>query len=217
MVRAWRGKKTNSADAATELSQRSQAVVTGACGPALRGFDVIENGRHALQVHASLYPRFLGLLQRDALLAMSVRALEIVLTNHGRRPTQAAPMPAQDPQSSGESFWPPLRASGDGPRATRLIFRGPEMYESCWRGQLPRGAGAASRSSGEPSVCRPVRLLAGFVVHGEGASGREPSADGHRGIGRADRKRVKFSRQGIHVCTRKQEHYEMRSDLYGCA
>src|SRR5215470_2508671 len=38
---------------------------------------VIENGRHALQVHAPLYRDLLTILQREALLAASVRALEI--------------------------------------------------------------------------------------------------------------------------------------------
>jgi len=39
---------------------------------------VIENGRHALQVHASLYRDLLALLQREALLALTVRTLAIV-------------------------------------------------------------------------------------------------------------------------------------------
>jgi hypothetical protein len=39
---------------------------------------VLENGRHALQVHASLYRDLLALLQREALLALTVRALAIV-------------------------------------------------------------------------------------------------------------------------------------------
>ena len=38
---------------------------------------VIENGRHALQVHASLYRDLLTILQREALLAACVRALEL--------------------------------------------------------------------------------------------------------------------------------------------
>ena len=38
---------------------------------------VLEHGRHALQVHASLYRDLLTILQREALLAASVRALEI--------------------------------------------------------------------------------------------------------------------------------------------
>ena len=39
---------------------------------------VVENGRQALQVHASLYRDLLTLLQREALLAVSARALELV-------------------------------------------------------------------------------------------------------------------------------------------
>jgi hypothetical protein len=38
---------------------------------------VVENGRHALQVHASLYRDLLTILQREALLAACVRALEV--------------------------------------------------------------------------------------------------------------------------------------------
>jgi hypothetical protein len=41
---------------------------------------VVENGRHALQVHASLYRDLLTILQREALLAASVKALEIAST-----------------------------------------------------------------------------------------------------------------------------------------
>src|SRR5262245_65757452 len=39
---------------------------------------VVENGRHALQVHAPLYRDLLTILQREALLAACVRALEIL-------------------------------------------------------------------------------------------------------------------------------------------
>jgi hypothetical protein len=38
---------------------------------------VVDNGRHALQVHAPLYRDLLTILQREALLAASVKALEI--------------------------------------------------------------------------------------------------------------------------------------------
>jgi len=38
---------------------------------------VVEHGRYALQVHASLYRELLSLLQREALLAATARALEI--------------------------------------------------------------------------------------------------------------------------------------------
>src|SRR5262250_805048 len=38
---------------------------------------VVDNSRHALQVHAPLYRDLLAILQREALLAACVRALEI--------------------------------------------------------------------------------------------------------------------------------------------
>jgi hypothetical protein len=41
---------------------------------------VLENSRHALQVHAGLYRELLAILQREALLAACVRALEIAST-----------------------------------------------------------------------------------------------------------------------------------------
>jgi hypothetical protein len=41
---------------------------------------VVDNGRHALQVHASLYRDLLAILQREALLAACVKALEIAST-----------------------------------------------------------------------------------------------------------------------------------------
>src|SRR5579863_2594426 len=39
---------------------------------------VVEHGRHALQVHAALYRDRLTLLQREGLLAVTVRVLEII-------------------------------------------------------------------------------------------------------------------------------------------
>jgi hypothetical protein len=56
---------------------------------------VVENGRHALQVHASLYRDLLTLLQREALLAATVSLLEQVATGPatGRKP---APLTRKD-------------------------------------------------------------------------------------------------------------------------
>src|SRR5258708_38520952 len=42
---------------------------------------VVEHGRHGLQVHAALYRDLLALLQREALIAISVRAMEIVTSD----------------------------------------------------------------------------------------------------------------------------------------
>src|SRR5712664_522033 len=63
---------------------------------------VVENGRHALQVHAALYRDLLTLLQREALLALTVRALAIV---------------CDEPQPVGKSKPRPM------PRRDATVFR----------------------------------------------------------------------------------------------
>jgi len=69
----------NSAEKPAELAQQvAEALLRERVVPRFVDSYVIENGRQALQVHASLYRDLLALLQREALLALSVRALEIV-------------------------------------------------------------------------------------------------------------------------------------------
>ena len=62
---------------------------------------VVEHGRFGLQVHAALYRDLLTLLQREALLAMSARALEIAETSAApggakapRAPDANSPLPS---------------------------------------------------------------------------------------------------------------------------
>ena len=65
-------------DAPGELAKRiSEALLRERIVPRFVDSYVIENGRQALQVHASLYRDLLTLLQREALIALGVRALEI--------------------------------------------------------------------------------------------------------------------------------------------
>ena len=72
-------EKQTATDAPEELAQRlSEALVRERIVPRFVDSYVVENGRHALQVHASLYRDLLTLLQREALLALTVRALAIV-------------------------------------------------------------------------------------------------------------------------------------------
>jgi hypothetical protein len=59
----------------TEALQRERIV------PRFVDSYVVENGRHALQVHAALYRDLLALLQREALIAMTLRSLEVVATD----------------------------------------------------------------------------------------------------------------------------------------
>src|SRR5208282_1262156 len=79
-------EKPNEVDAAGNLAKRiSEALLRERIVPRFVDSYVVENGRHALQVHASLYRDLLELLQREALLAVTARALEI---------TYAEPLPA---------------------------------------------------------------------------------------------------------------------------
>jgi hypothetical protein len=72
-------EKSNAPDAPAELAKRiTEALLRERVVPRFVDSYVVENGRHALQVHASLYRDLLTLLQREALLALTVRALAIV-------------------------------------------------------------------------------------------------------------------------------------------
>ena len=67
------------ADAAAELARRlHQALLRERIVPRFADSYVLENERQALQAHAVMYRDLLALLEREALLALGVRALEIV-------------------------------------------------------------------------------------------------------------------------------------------
>ena len=86
MVPSMAGEKQIKTDAPAELAQRlAEGLQRERIVPRFVDSYVVEHGRHALQVHASLYRDLLDLLQREALLAVTARALEI---------TYAEPLPA---------------------------------------------------------------------------------------------------------------------------
>ena len=88
-------EKQNATDAPGELALRiTEALVRERVVPRFVDSYVVENGRHALQVHASLYRDLLALLLREALLALTVRALAIV---------------CNEPQPAGKSKPRPMR------------------------------------------------------------------------------------------------------------
>lgn len=81
-------------DPASELAARlTAALQRERLVPRFVDSYVVEHGRYGLQVHAALYRDLLALLHREALIAMSVRAMEIV---------------ASEPQSSGKSKARPM-------------------------------------------------------------------------------------------------------------
>lgn len=62
---------------------------------------VVEHGRQALQVHAGMYRDLLGLLQREALLAASARALE---ASSWEKPRDSRSKPKLKPRSEVGAF-----------------------------------------------------------------------------------------------------------------
>jgi hypothetical protein len=75
-----KAKSKSSADplAATLAQRLSETLLRERPIPRFVDSYVVEHGRHSLQVHAGLYRDLLNLLQREALLTVSARALEIV-------------------------------------------------------------------------------------------------------------------------------------------
>lgn len=85
--------KQSKADAAVELArQLHEALLRERIVPRFVDNYVLENSRQALQVHAVMYRDLLALLQREALLELSVRALEIIC-DEPRAQGRAKPRP----------------------------------------------------------------------------------------------------------------------------
>jgi len=71
--------KSLAADTAAVLARRlSEALLRERIVPRFVDSYVVEHGRYGLQVHATLYRDLLMLLQREALITVSARALDIV-------------------------------------------------------------------------------------------------------------------------------------------
>lgn len=86
-----RGAKQPATNAAAELAaQLAEALQRERIVPRFVDSYVVEHGRHGLQVHAALYRDLLGLLQREALIAASVHAMEMITRDY--QPT-AKPKP----------------------------------------------------------------------------------------------------------------------------
>jgi hypothetical protein len=85
--------KQSRTDAPSELAGRlPDALQRERLVPRFVDSYVVEHGRYGLQVHAALYRDLLALLQREALIAASVRALEIA-TNEPQSNSRAKARP----------------------------------------------------------------------------------------------------------------------------
>jgi hypothetical protein len=107
--------KQTRVDAPSELAGRlAEALQRERLIPRFVDSYVVEHGRYGLQVHAALYRDLLGLLQREALIAASVRALEIA---------------TDEPQPSG------------GAKARPMLKRDAAAYRRKYLGELARHEG----------------------------------------------------------------------------
>jgi hypothetical protein len=90
--------KQSAVDATSELAARlSEALQRERIVPRFVDSYVVEHGRHGLQVHAALYRDLLTLLHREALIAASVHAVEIVIQNFQPTPkSKPRPMLRKD-------------------------------------------------------------------------------------------------------------------------
>jgi hypothetical protein len=90
--------KQPSTDAAADLAARlTEALLRERIVPRFVDSYVVEHGRHGLQVHAALYRDLLDLLQREALIALSVRAMELLTVSYQPTPkSKPRPMLRKD-------------------------------------------------------------------------------------------------------------------------
>jgi hypothetical protein len=98
--------KSPANDFAALLPQRlSETLIRERTIPRFVDSYVVEHGRHSLQVHAVLYRDLLNLLQREALLTVTARALEIVIRGiHIEDDRKPKPMTRQESAAFRQKF-----------------------------------------------------------------------------------------------------------------
>jgi len=119
-------------DVAAELTARlTEALLRERIIPRFVDSYVIEHGRFGLQVHAALYRDLLALLHREALLAMSVRALQVATIEPPSRPNaKARPMSRKDSTTMRRKFLAALTRQQKWPIGDALDFqRDLQLYE----------------------------------------------------------------------------------------
>jgi len=121
---------------------------------------VVENGRHALQVHAPLYRDLLTLLQREALLAATVSLFEQVVAGPvtGKKP---APLTRKDAALFRRKFLLALTREKKWNAGDALDFQNDlQIYEDVLaRNSGPRRGRKSSESAHHPFVDRCAFVL----------------------------------------------------------
>lgn len=126
------GVKPATAEAPGELCARlTEALLRERIVPRFVDSYVEEHSRYGLQVHAALYRDLLGLLHREALLAMTVHALVVATTEPpaGAR-SKPRPMPRKDAPAFRRKFLMALTRQQKWTAGDALDFqRDLQMYE----------------------------------------------------------------------------------------
>jgi hypothetical protein len=156
-------EKQNAIDVPGELAQRiSEALLRERVVPRFVDSYVVENGRHALQVHASLYRDLLTLLQREALLTLTVRALAIICNEpHAAGKPKPRPMPRRDATAFRRKFLASLTRQQGWTAGEALDFqRDLQMYEELlWRAAATHRRRKPFEAADHPFVDRCAFLL----------------------------------------------------------
>lgn len=118
--------------AALLAQQLSEAVIRERIVPRFVDSYVVEYGRYGLQVHAALYRDLLNLLQREALLALSAQALEIISTGSSAQgDTKIEPLKRKDAAAFRQKFLAALTRQQGWNGGAALEFQSDlKMYEN---------------------------------------------------------------------------------------
>jgi hypothetical protein len=170
-------EKPRAIDAAGELAKRvSEALLRERVVPRFVDSYVVENSRHALQVHASLYRDLLTLLQREALLALTLRTLEIFCNEpQPMGKSKLRPMPRRDATLFRRKFLSSLTRQQGWTAGDALDFqRDLQLYEELLaRAATKRRARKPFEAADHPFVDRCAFLLdSSFIENARLAASR---------------------------------------------
>jgi hypothetical protein len=152
-----------SSDRAALLAQRlSEDLVRERIVPRFVDSYVVEHGRYALQVHAGLYRDLLSLIQREALLAASAHALEMLACGtSGREWPKLQPMTRKDVTAFRQKFLRALARQQQWNAGAALEFQSDlQMYEEILaKASQPRRRRKSLEAVNHPFVDRCAFLL----------------------------------------------------------
>ena len=155
-------KKPSTTARAAELAQQlSEALLRERIIPRFVDSYVVEHGRYGIQVHASLYRDLLTLLQREALLAASARALEIVRDGISDGLAKPVPMKRKDAALFRQKYVSAMNKVQHWNAGDALDFQSDlQMYEEIIaRAAVPRRSRKPFEAANHPFVDRCAFVL----------------------------------------------------------